>query len=157
MKELNFSKLQKDNGLTIYEREVENPKEIISITISDFLSLQLVEKIALMQWHSNDISFTNSIKHMVYDGKTHSDCFNVVATNAVGEVIGRLFCLKNQLNPRLWYYGDLVVCPIYRRQHIASRMLETAIEALISRECTVLRTYVERDNIPSLNLQAFFG
>jgi|LSQX01.1.fsa_nt_gb ribosomal protein S18 acetylase RimI-like enzyme len=146
-----------ENGQMIYEKEVENPKEIISITVSDFLSLQLIEKIALMQWHSSDPSFTNSIKHMIYDGKIQSDCFNVIAINAVGEVIGRLFCLKNQLSPHLWYYGDLAVCPNYRRQHIASKMLAAAIESLMNRGCAVLRTYVEPDNVPSLNLQAFFG
>ncbi|MDD4493331.1 MAG: GNAT family N-acetyltransferase [Eubacteriales bacterium] len=146
-----------ENGQMIYEKEVENPKEIISIAISDFLSLKLVDKIAFMQWHSSEPSFLNSIKHMIYDGKTHSDCFNVVASNAVGEVVGRLFCLKNQQNPHLWYYGDLAVCHDYRRQHIARKMLQVAIEALQSRGCTALRTYVEPGNLPSLNLQATFG
>ncbi|MPN31589.1 hypothetical protein SDC9_179063 [bioreactor metagenome] len=36
-------------------------------------------------------------------------------------------------------------------------MLAAAIEALISRGCTVLRTYVEPDNVPSLKLQTTFG
>ncbi len=146
-----------ENRLMIYEKAVENPKEIITITISDFLSNQLVEKITLMQWHSSEPQFTNSVKHLIYDGKTHSDCFNVIAINAVGEVIGRMFCLKNQLQPSLWYYGDLAVCPEYRRQHIASKMLAAAIESLISRGCSVLRTYVEPENIASLKLQASFG
>lgn len=146
-----------ENGLMIYEKEVQNPKEIITITVSDFLSSQLIENIALMQWHSSEPRFTNSIKHIIYDGKTHSDCFNVIAINAVGEVIGRLYCLKNQSQPHLWYYGDLAVCPDYRRHHIASKMLAAAIESLMNRGCTVLRTYVEPENIPSLNLQAAFG
>lgn len=68
-----------------------------------------------------------------------------------------MFCLKNQLQPSLWYYGDLAVCPEYRRQHIASKMLAAAIESLISRGCSVLRTYVEPENIASLKLQASFG
>lgn len=131
--------------------------ETITITASDYLSHGLAEKIALMQWHSKEPQFINGIKHMIYDGKLFSDCFNVIATNANDDVVGRLYCLKNQEDPFLWYYGDLVVSPEYRRQHIATKMLTCAISALMSRKCHVLRTYVDPGNIPSIKLQKTFG
>lgn len=128
------------------------PRDIITIHICDYLSIELVEKIALMQWNSKETHLINSIKRLMYDGKTSSDCFHVVAMNDWGEVVGRLYCLQNQYHPYLWYGGDLKVSAEYRRLHIASSMLLSAINVLQDRGCQVLRTYVEADNKPSLNL-----
>lgn len=139
------------------EKEVSNPKEFITIEVSDYLTCELAEKISLMQWHTNKPEFVNSVKHMLYDGKCHSNCFNVVAYNAATDIVGRLYCLQNQKNPQLWYYGDLVVAKEYRRQHIASKMLHAALEALQDRGCLTLRAYVEKENYASLNLQKAFG
>ncbi len=133
-------------------------KEIITITISDFLTNELAEKICLSQWHNNSPQFINQIRRFsVYDGKHFSDCFNVVTTNISGDVIGRLYCLKNRKNEKLWYYGDLFVSPDYRRNKIATKMLEAAIEKLKESGAEILRTYVEPANTASINLQKSLG
>lgn len=140
-----------------FEKEVSNSKEFISIEVSDYLTCELAERISLMQWHTNKPEFVNSVKHMLYNGKCYSNCFNVIAYNAAADIVGRLYCLQNQKNPRLWYYGDLAVAKEYRRQHIASKMLNAALETLQDRGCLTLRTYVEKENYASLNLQKAFG
>ena len=145
-------KIDPDNKMPIYIKDIEH--EIITITVSDYLSVDLAEKIALAQWRNKNESVR--VKNFIYGGKTESDCFNVVAQ--YGEkVIGRLFCLKNQSDPKLWYYGDLFVIYMYRRKHIAEKMLLTAIDVLKDRGCQVLRSYIEPDNVPSLNLQRKLG
>ena len=49
-----------------------------------------------------------------------NDCFGVIATTPNNDVVGRLHCVKNENNSKLWYYGDLFVIPEYRRMGIAS-------------------------------------
>jgi RimJ/RimL family protein N-acetyltransferase len=133
-------------------------KEIITITISDFLSNELAEKICLLQWHNSSPRFVNQLRHFsLYDGKYCSDCFHVVASNISGDVIGWLYCLQNKTNRSLWYYGDLFVSPSYRRNKIASRMLVAAIERLKESGATILRTYVDPNNTASINLQKSSG
>lgn len=145
-------KIDPDNKMPIYIKDIEH--EIITITVSDYLSVELAGKIALAQWRN--INEAMRVKDFIYSGKTESDCFNVVAQDGE-KVIGRLFCLKNQSDQNLWYYGDLFVIPEYRRKHIAEKMLLTAIDVLKDRECQILRSYVEPDNVPSLNMQRKFG
>lgn len=142
-----------DNGQEIFEKAILS--DIVTISTSEFLTKNLAEKIAIAQW--NKAEWASSIIRVLYDCKTETDCFNVVAENSAGAVVGRLFCIQNDIDPRLWYYGDLLVIPEYRRRHIAQRMLETAIEAIKDRGGTVLRCYVEPDNCVSLNLQEKFS
>lgn len=133
-------------------------KEIITITISDFLRNELAEKICLSQWHNNSPQSVNQIRRAsLYDGKYFSDCFNAVATITSGDVVGRLYWLKNQKNEKLWYYGDLFVSPDYRRNKIATKMAKAAIEKLKELGVDTLRTYVEPSNTPSINLQKSLG
>lgn len=129
--------------------------EIITITVREYLSCELAKKIAELQWQRTD--WYDSIRYWIYDGKTNTDCFNVIAQNEYGEVIGRLFCLQNQTNPKLWYYGDLFVRSEYRRRHIAKKMLDSAMEILKDKGCEIIRAYVEPDNIPALKLQKNLG
>ena len=145
-------KIDPDNKMPIYIKDIDH--EIITITVSDYLSVELAEKIALAQWSNKNESMR--VKSFIYGGKTESDCFNVVVQDGE-KVVGRLFCLKNQSDPKLWYYGDLFVIPKYRRKHIAEKMLLTAMDVLKYRGCQVLRSYVEPDNVPSLNLQRKLG
>ncbi len=142
-----------DNGQEIFERVILS--DIVTISTSEFLTKKLAEKIALAQWNNSDLA--SGIIRILYDCKTETDCFNVVAENSDGAVVGRLFCIQNDIAPRLWYYGDLFVIPECRRRHIAQRMLETAIEAIKDRGGTVLRCYVEPDNYVSLSLQEKFA
>ncbi len=123
----------------------------MDIRVYEFLNMELAGKIAAAQWHRPD--WADSIIRFIYDSKTRTDCFNVIATNENDDVVGRIFCLKNDTNSRLWYYGDLFVLPQYRRQHIAERMLVLAEQTLCDKWCMTLRCYVEPDNTPSLNLQ----
>lgn len=129
-------------------------QEIILITVSDYLGFDLAEKIAATQRHRPD--WRDRVIRMMYDYKSRSDCFNVIASSG-NKVIGRIQCLRSVTNTRLWYYGDMFVAPEYRRRHIATQMLNTAFEVLGDRGCRVVRAYVEPENIPSLGLQKKFG
>jgi ribosomal protein S18 acetylase RimI-like enzyme len=152
-----MEELKGENGKTSFVGNEQFPGDIITITAFDYLTAELAEKIALLQWNTKEPRFVNAIRHLLYEGKTNSDCFNVVASNSQGDVVGRLYCLQNMSDPHLWYYGDLTVDVRYRRLHIASQMLLSAINTLQDRGCRVLRTYVEPGNIPSINLQRKFG
>ncbi len=129
-------------------------QEIISITVSDYLGFELAEKIAAAQWRRPDQR--DRVIRMMYDYKSQSDCFNVIASSG-DRVIGRIQCLRSVTNSRVWYYGGMFVAPEYRRRHIASQMLNAAFKALCDRGCRVVRAYVEHENIPSLGLQKKFG
>ncbi len=142
-----------DNGQEIYERGVV--RENINIYVSDFLTPGLAENIAEAQWRSP--SFSDRAVRFVHLGKTESDCFNVIAENEFGQVVGSIFCLQNKADRGLWYYGELFVSREYRRRHIAEKMLKTAEETLRGRWCRRLRCYVDADNTPSLRLQRKAG
>ena len=129
--------------------------KFITITVSEFLSPTLVKQIAMAQWHKSE--WSSSITNLVYDGKTQTDCFNVIAKNECDEVVGRLFCMQKNNNRSLWCYGDMFVVPEYRQKHIAEHMLAIAEQTLIDKWCRTLRCYVEPENIPSQNLQRKFG
>lgn len=150
---VNTKEVSPDNGQEVYERGVTG--ENITIYVSDFLTPKLCEGIASVQWRS--ASFSDRVLHFVHLGKAVTDCFNVIAENEFGQVVGRIFCLQNETDRGLWYYGDLFVSREYRRRHIAEKMLKTAEEALRGRWCRTLRCYVETDNTPSLCLQRKLG
>ena len=129
-------------------------KEIITIQISKFLTNELVEQIAQNQWKALTPQFTNRSRQYIFDELINSnDCFGVIATTSKNQVIGRIHCVKNESNPRLWYYGDLFVTPEYRRNGIAKQMIHAATNHLSEMGATTLRCYVKPDNIPSRNLQ----
>ncbi len=142
-----------ENKLNIYEKRVS--AEEIDVSVSEFLTPELVVQIAQAQWEGPDWAY--SITRLLLTNKIQTDCFNVIAKNESGGVIGRLFCIKNDSDSRLWYYGDLFVIPGYRRRHIAERMLELAERTLCGKWCAVLRCYVEPENTPSLDLQRKLG
>lgn len=133
-------------------------KEIITIQISKFLTNELAEKIAQKQWRSSAPSLTNRSRQYVFDELVNrNDCFGVIATTSNSEVVGRLHCVKNEINPALWYYGDLFVIPEYRRIGIAKQMVHTAMNHLSEMGATTLRCYVEPNNTPSRKLQISVG
>lgn len=145
--------LSPDNGQEIFEKAV--PPDIITVFTSEYLTQELAEKIALAQWNNDD--WADNIIRVLYGHKTETDCFNIVAENADGAVVGRLFCIQNDVDPSLWYYGDLFVIPECRRKRIAQRMLKAAIAAIKDRGGTTLRCYVEPDNHVSLSFQEKLG
>lgn len=133
-------------------------KEIITIQISKFLTNELAQKIAQKQWGSSAPTFVNRVRQYVFDEMINdNDCFGVVAMASDNEVVGRLHCIRNEYDHKLWYYGDLFVMTAYRRKGIATQMIRTAKEHLSDMGATTLRCYVEPHNIPSRNLQLSAG
>ncbi|MCL1788106.1 MAG: GNAT family N-acetyltransferase, partial [Defluviitaleaceae bacterium] len=131
--------------------------EMITISTSEYLTHELVEKITAMQWNSTSPECINRIRRMVYGDKYDSDCFNVLAYNETGDVVGRMYCAKNQENPKRWYYGDLAVKPSYRRMKIATKMIKSAIEKISDMGGDTICCYVEPSNTASIGLQKQFG
>ena len=129
-------------------------KEIITIQISKFLTNELAVKIAQKQWKESTPLFTNRSRQYIFDEFVNSnECFGVIATTSNNDVIGRIHCVRNESNSRLWYYGVLFVIPEYRRRGIAKQMIYVAINHLSEMGATILQCYVKPDNIPSRNLQ----
>ena len=152
-----FDFIRGDFYILFYERG-NQMKEIITIQISKFLSNEIVKRIAQKQWKADTPPWVNRSRQYVFDEiMDENDCFGVVATTQNNDVVGRLHCVKNEINPKLWYYGDLFVIPEYRRVGIASQMIRTAINHLSELGATTLRCYVEPDNTPSRNLQLSVG
>ncbi len=142
-----------ENKEAVYEKTLG--KEVISFSVSEFLTSALAEKIAQAQWGKAE--WFDRIISLVYEGKTKTDCFNVIAQNECGKIVGRLCCLQNEVRSNLWYYGDLFVIPEYRRRHIAEKMLKLAEQTLTDKWCDTLRCYVEPDNTISQSLQMKAG
>ncbi len=130
-------------------------KEIITIQTSRFLSNELAEKIVYAQWRGTQVN--RSMRYVFDELVNHNDCFDAVAVNSNNDVVGRLHCVKNEINPKLWYYGDLFVIPAYRRIGIASQLVRAAMSRLSEMGAVSLCCYVEPDNIPSRNLQLSLG
>ena len=132
--------------------------DIITISVSEYLTHELVEKIAFFQWQGNTPKDFNHIRQFfVYDGKYSSDCFNVIALNSNDDVVGRLFCLKNQENPKRWYHGDLAVAPEYRRMKIASKMIKTAIQKISDMGGEIIDAYTAITHTASITLHKSLG
>lgn len=142
-----------ENGQAVCEKAI--PDEAVFISVSEFIDEQTARKIAQLQWNAPEQY--DGIASLAFDGKTETDCFNVIAQNEAEDVVGRLFCLQNSENKTLWYYGDLFVAPEYRRRHIARRMLEFAERVLADKWCGTLRCYVGRENAILQALQAKAG
>ena len=132
--------------------------EIITIRISKFLTDEFVRQIAQKQWKTDAPPWVNRSRQYIFDEiMNENDCFGVVATAANRAVIGRLHCVRNETDPKLWYYGDLFVIPEYRRMGIASKMINAALDHLSDLGAVTLRCYVEPENAPSRDLQASVG
>ncbi len=134
-------------------------KEIITIQISRFLTDELAEKIAQKHWKSSEPKWVNRSRQLIFDEMVinGNDCFDVVASGPDQDLIGRLHCIKNESDPKLWYYGDLFVVPEYRRMGIAARMIRAAMGHLSEMGAAVLRCYVEPENTASRKLQLSVG
>jgi ribosomal protein S18 acetylase RimI-like enzyme len=143
MKELKFIKTQKCN---------QNP--LITIKISKYLTDDLCRKIAAAGWHSSAPEWVDRVIWSVYEGHCyHKDCFNVIAQNTALDVVGRLYAVNNDENPKLWYHGDLFVADKYRRMGIATAMLKEAIEKISDEGGEILHCFIDNDNEASLALQ----
>ena len=131
--------------------------QIITIETGKYLTNELAVKIAAAQWHSTKPEWVNRIRDSIYLDSYFYDCFCVVATNSCGDVVGRLYCIQNENDKSLWYYGDLFVAVPYRRMGIAGRMIRAAVGHLSEINAKRLRCYVEPENTPSIALQKSMG
>ncbi len=133
-------------------------KEIISIKITKFLTNDYVTSIALKQWGSEEPQWINRSRQYIFEELiNNNDCFGVVAVTADDKIIGRMHCVKNKTNPKLWYYGDLFVATEYRCNGIATRLINTAVDYLSEIGATELVCYVEPENTISHKLQIRLG
>ena len=149
MNNLNFTVSDKEN------RRKTVQDDCVTISVKEFITPELAEKTAKALW--NKPEWADSIISFNYENKINTDCFNVIAQNDAGDVIGRLFCIQNAEDAGLWYYGDLFVVPDYTGKRISKRLLETAEQALSDKWCHTLRCYVEPDNKVSLHLLREYG
>lgn len=146
-----------ENGLAIFEKDVIKQTELITIINGKYLTNEMAQKIAMAQWRSDHPEWVNRIRDRVYCDAYFYDCFCVVAVNQNDDVIGRLYCIQNERDKSLWYYGDLCVIPSYRRMGIAGRMVKTAADYLREMNAKALRCYVESENRASIALQKSLG
>ena len=128
--------------------------EIITIRISEYLSEKLALQISNSLWEQPDIA---GLRSMLYFFKSETDYFNVIAQSSSDDFVGRVCCMRNIDDPTLWYYGDLFVVEDHRRKHIAEKMITTAFDVLKDKGCKTVRTYVDPQNTPSLELQKKLG
>lgn len=149
MNKLNFIKADKP-----YRSNTTDSGKI-TVAVREFITTTLAEKIATALWNKPELA--DSIIRFNYDNKIKNDCFNVIAQNETGDVVGRLFCIQNAEDAGLWHYGDLFVAPDYTGRCITKRLLETAEQALSDKWCHTLRCYVEPENKESLRLQREYG
>ena len=145
------------NRIISMPHQNRHPK-LITIQISKFLTDEYVRQIAQKQWRTDAPQWVNRSRQYIFDEiMNDNDCFGIVATTSDGNVIGRIHCIRNESDPRLWYYGDLFVVSEYRRKGIASQMIHAAIDHLAELGAVALRCYVDRENTPSRNLQLSVG
>lgn len=146
--------IQPHNNLPIYEKPIGYD---VDIFVTNYLLPGYAEKITTFQWHRRNQKTISGLRRFMSDGKFFSDSFSVYAENSEGELVGRLYCLRNQEDKNLWYYGDLAVKPSYRRRKIASRMFEHAKRQLTELGAKSICTYVDPTNVASLALQYSLG
>ena len=60
----------------------------ITVTVREFITTTLAEKIATALW--NKPEWADSIVRFNYNNKIKSDCFNVIALNETGDVVGSI-------------------------------------------------------------------
>ena len=104
MNKLNFIKADKP-----YRSNTTDSGKI-TVAVREFTAL----------WNKPELA--DSIIRFNYDNKIKSDCFNVIALNETGDVVGRMFCIQNAEDAGLWYYGDLFVAPDYTGKRISKRL-----------------------------------
>lgn len=60
----------------------------MTISVKEFITPELAEKTAKALW--NKPEWADSIVRFNYDNKIKSDCFNVIALNETGDVVGSI-------------------------------------------------------------------
>lgn len=60
----------------------------ITVIVREFITTTLAEKIATALWNKPELA--DSIIRFNYDNKIKNDCFNVIALNETGDVVGSI-------------------------------------------------------------------
>ena len=135
----------------------KSKKEIITVRISKYLTNELAEQIASW-WGSTAPKYVDAVRGMIFDEMQYGgETFEVIAETGDGTLVGRVHCVRSKADPGLWYYGDLLVVPAYRRRGIASHMVRAAMGYLSETGAKTLRCYVDSDNDASIALQRSLG
>lgn len=145
-----------ENGQPILEKDVRNPREIITVQISEYLNDELAQKIAMFRFPGLSDSLFRIVDFAIC-GKMFSDYFTIIAMNQLSEVVGFAAFIQNEIDVSKWFYADLGVHTKYRRVGIGRRMVEAGIEYLTLKNATILITTVSPNNTPSLNFQKSLG
>ncbi|MBQ8794165.1 MAG: GNAT family N-acetyltransferase [Clostridia bacterium] len=100
-----------------------------------------------------EVGITDTITSLHYK----SDFFCVIAVDNFDNVIGSANFFQNSQARQEWLYADLWVDIGYRRQGIATKIVNAGIEHLSQMNAQTLKCTVSPDNIASLNLQRKVG
>ncbi len=131
-------------------------KKMITVRVSRYLSHETAKQIAAARWSHTEAPWVNAVRQSLFEEEKDA-CFDVIATDADGNFVGRLHCIRNEKDRALWYYGDLFVVPEYRRRGVATQLVGAAKAQLSELGAHSLCCYVEPQNDASLRLQRSLG
>ena len=94
----------------------------ITVTVREFITTTLAEKIATALW--NKPEWADSIIRFNYDNKIKNDCFNVIAQNETGDVVGGIRIPCNSHNRGILHSGG---CALQQRHKQAEAQQQTAV------------------------------
>jgi ribosomal protein S18 acetylase RimI-like enzyme len=122
--------------------------EFITVRVIDRLTNEMLDKINA--FHNFRQGYNDYLRGILYEKEPH---FHVIAESADGEILGHLIVNRNAVNPKSWLYGDLDTHPAYRRQGIARKLVQCAIDRIADLGGERFVTYVAPDNTASIALQ----
>lgn len=145
-----------ENGQDIYEKEICYSDNLITITISRYLSPCLLQKIAAHQKPYEERTI-HGLTNIISNYQWYTEHFSVIAKTQTDEVTGYAGFLQNQKNLKKWLYTDLWVNVDYRRKSIAKKLVNAGIEYLSDIGAKELYCTVDPNNYASINLQKALG
>ncbi|MCL2772837.1 MAG: GNAT family N-acetyltransferase [Oscillospiraceae bacterium] len=120
---------------------------------------EIFEKIAKFRWNIDDEKLNKTVKWMKQNnfGENFETKWFYVIAYSNNEIVGFIYFMKDKQNMFRWYLGDLSVNELYQRQGIAANLIQNGIEKIKNYQGTILHTYIEKDNIPSIKLHEKLG
>lgn len=123
------------------------------------LSDEIFEKIAKFRWNTSDEKLNQTVKWMKqnhFGENLETEWFYVIAYSS-NEIVGFIYFMRDKQNIFRWYLGDLSVSELYQRQGVASNLIKDGIEKIKNEKGTIIHTYIENDNVPSIKLHEKLG
>ena len=123
------------------------------------ISNEVFEKIAKFRWNTTDEKLNQTVKWMKQNhfGENFETKWFYIIAYSNNEIVGFIYFMREKQNDFRWYLGDLSVNELYQRHGIASNLIQNGIKK-IKNECgTILHTYIEKNNIPSIKLHEKLG